>query len=204
MFISEPAALRYKRWIWRPDFIVLRLYAIFTISPGSRTVWKTSAGSPRCCVATDVPDNFDLDINTAYALVRGTTKPIATSFFVADHIRPVVRLFDLVDGAEGGFSRRPWCFAHISPIISPFRYGADAVEVALECVRYNLPVNCITAAQSGATGPAPPAAFLAASTAETLASLIMVNVFYSRLSDDFFKLAIRRRFALGRVLWWRP
>jgi len=24
----------------------------------------------RCCVATDVPDNFDLDVNTAYALIK--------------------------------------------------------------------------------------------------------------------------------------
>ena len=33
----------------------------------------------RCCVATDVPDNFDLDVNTAYALLLNTTKPTATS-----------------------------------------------------------------------------------------------------------------------------
>ena len=35
----------------------------------------------RCCVATDVPDNFELDLNTAYALLAGTTKPVGTSFF---------------------------------------------------------------------------------------------------------------------------
>ena len=29
----------------------------------------------RCCVATDVPGNFDLDLNTVYALVKNTTKP---------------------------------------------------------------------------------------------------------------------------------
>jgi trimethylamine---corrinoid protein Co-methyltransferase len=32
----------------------------------------------RCCIATDVPDNFDLDVDTAYALIKNTTKPTAT------------------------------------------------------------------------------------------------------------------------------
>ena len=129
----------------------------------------------RCCIATDIPDIYDLDVNTAYALVRGTTKPIATSFTLAEHVAPVIRLFDMAEGGEGRFKRRPWCVAHISPIISPFRYGEDAVDVAFECIRREFPVNCITGAQSGATGPATPASFLAASLAETLASLLMIN-----------------------------
>lgn len=129
----------------------------------------------RCCVATDVPDNFDLDINTAYALLRGTTKPVATSFFVADHVKPVIEMFEIATGAC--FADRPSLFAHISPVISPLRYGEDAVDVALECMRLGVPASCITAAQSGATAPAAPAGFLAASLAETLGSLIMMNVF---------------------------
>jgi len=87
----------------------------------------------------------------------------------------VIRLFDMAEGGEGRFKRHPWCVAHISPIISPFRYGEDAVDVASECIRREFPVNCITGAQSGATGPATPASFLAASLAETLASLLMIN-----------------------------
>ena len=43
----------------------------------------------RCCVATDVPDNFDLDVNTAFALIRNTTKPTATSFTLAGHVAPI-------------------------------------------------------------------------------------------------------------------
>ena len=34
----------------------------------------------RICVATDVPDVFELDINTVYALIAGTQKPVGTSF----------------------------------------------------------------------------------------------------------------------------
>lgn len=129
----------------------------------------------RCCVATDVPDNFDLDVNTAYALIRNTTKPVATSFTLAEHIAPIVEMLDLAAGGPGEFSQRPFLKAHISPVISPMRYGEDAVDVVYECIRHNIPMSCITAAQAGATAPATLAGFLAQSLAETLASLVMVH-----------------------------
>ncbi|WP_282118892.1 trimethylamine methyltransferase family protein [Ruegeria atlantica] len=128
----------------------------------------------RCCVATDVPDVFDLDVNTAYALVRNTTKPVATSFTLAEHVGPIVELLDIVAGGPGEFAKRPFLKAHISPVISPLRYGEDAVDVVYECVAHNIPMSCITAAQAGATAPATLAGFLAQSLAETLASLVMV------------------------------
>ncbi|WP_461308076.1 trimethylamine methyltransferase family protein, partial [Albidovulum sp.] len=129
----------------------------------------------RCCVATDIPDSFDLDLNTAYALCRHTTKPTATSFTLAGHVAPIVEMLDIVAGGPGEFAKRPFMKAHVSPVISPMRYGEDAVDVVYECIRHNIPVSCITAAQAGATAPATLAGFLAQSLAETLASLVMVN-----------------------------
>ncbi|MEM7091097.1 MAG: trimethylamine methyltransferase family protein [Pseudomonadota bacterium] len=129
----------------------------------------------RCCIATDVPDIFDLDVNTAYALIRNTTKPTATAFTVAENVEPIVSMFDIAAGGTGEFARRPFMKAHISPVISPMRYGEDAVDVVYECIRHNIPISCITAAQAGATAPATLAGFLAQSLAETLASLVMVH-----------------------------
>lgn len=129
----------------------------------------------RCCVATDVPDNFDLDVNTAYALLKNTTKPVATSFTLAEYVAPIVEMLDIAAGGAGAFSKRPFLKAHISPIISPMRFGEDAVDVVYECIRHNIPMSCITAAQAGATAPATLAGFLAQSLAETLASLVMVH-----------------------------
>lgn len=130
----------------------------------------------RCCVATDVPDNFDLDVNTAYALLAGTTKPVGTSFTLAEHVDPIIDMFDIALGGEGRFRERPFCKAHISPVISPLRYGEDAVDVTYACIERRVPINAIIAAQSGATAPATPAGFLAQSLAETLASLALVNM----------------------------
>ncbi len=131
----------------------------------------------RCCVATDIDDLLELDLATAYALLRGTRKPIGTSFGDASHVGPVVELFDQALGGSGRFRARPFCQAHISPIISPLRFGEDAVHVALACIRERVPINAIVAAQSGATAPAAPAGMLAATLAETLAALVMVNLF---------------------------
>lgn len=130
----------------------------------------------RCCVATDVEDVFELDVNTVFALLQNTTKPVATSFTVAESVAPIVQMLDIAQGGEGMFSERPFVKAHISPVISPMRFGEDAVDVVYECIAHNIPISNITAAQSGATAPATPAGFLAQSLAETLASLVMVYV----------------------------
>ncbi|MBY8975503.1 trimethylamine methyltransferase family protein [Rhodobacteraceae bacterium NNCM2] len=130
----------------------------------------------RCCVASDMETIEALDINTAYALLRGTTKPVGTSFTVAETVDPIIDMFDIALGGEGRFHERPFCKAHISPVISPMRFGEDAVAVAEACIRRGVPINGIIAAQSGATAPAAPAGFLAQSLAETLATLAMVNL----------------------------
>lgn len=129
----------------------------------------------RCCIATDVPDDYDLDVNTAHALLKNTTKPVATAFTRAEHVAPIVGMFDIAAGGPGAFAARPFVKAHISPVISPMRFGEDAVDVTFACLAHNIPVSCITAAQAGATAPATLAGFLAQSLAETLASLVMVH-----------------------------
>jgi trimethylamine--corrinoid protein Co-methyltransferase len=130
----------------------------------------------RCCIATDVPGDYALDANTAFALLKNTTKPTATAFTLAEHVTPIIDMLDIAAGGSGSFARAPFMKAHISPVISPMRFGEDAVDVVYECIAHNIPVSCITAAQAGATAPATLAGFLAQSLAETLASLVMVNV----------------------------
>ncbi|MEM7074026.1 MAG: trimethylamine methyltransferase family protein [Pseudomonadota bacterium] len=130
----------------------------------------------RCCIATDVEDIFALDVNTAYALLSNTTRPVGTAFSDASHVARIVTMLDIAAGGAGAFAQRPWLKAHISPVISPMRFGEDAVDVTFACVEHNIPVSLITAAQAGATAPATLAGFLAQSLAETLASLVMLQV----------------------------
>ena len=128
-------------------------------------------------MATDVTDYYDLDINTAYVMLKGTTKPIGMSFHIDEHVDPIIDMFDIALGGKDKFSEKPFCKAHISPVISPLKYGEDAVMVALECMKYGVPMSNIVAGMTGATSPAPLAGTLALTLAETLASLVMTNVF---------------------------
>ena len=131
----------------------------------------------RTCVGTDVEDIIEADINQAYALTSGTSKHIGTSFNVAGSVAPAMELFDMVAGGPGKFAERPFCKCHLTSILSPMRYGEDAVEIAREVVKYNMPINAIIAAQAGATAPAPLAGMLVQTTAEALAALMMINSF---------------------------
>ena len=103
----------------------------------------------RCCIATDIPENFELDVNTAYALLANTTKPIATAFTLTSRVALFITMFDIAADAEGAFAKKAFLKPHISPIITAMRYGKDAVDVSYECIVHNIPISCITARRQG-------------------------------------------------------
>jgi len=145
----------------------------------------------RCCVATDVPDLFELDINTAYALIKGTKKPVGTSFTVASSVDPIIDMFDIALGGKDKFREKPFCKAHISPVISPLRYGEDAFDVAMACIRRGVPLNNIIAAQWHA------GLYLGRNTG----SVGYGECVRTGLPNDFLKLALRYRFTNRLFLW---
>ena len=61
----------------------------------------------RCCIATDVPGDYALDVNTAFAFLKNTTKPTATAFTLAEHVVPIVKMLDIAGGGSGSFARAP-------------------------------------------------------------------------------------------------
>ena len=61
----------------------------------------------RCCIAIDIPDMYDLDVNTAYALLRNSNKPVTIAFTVAEHVDPIVKMFDIVAGAKANLPNAP-------------------------------------------------------------------------------------------------
>ena len=130
----------------------------------------------RCVIATELPDPYELDINTAYALVKGTKKHIGTAITVAENVKHVTELFDMVAGGTGKFKERPFCKLHTSPMVPPLRYGDDACDTIVEAIHHGWTINAITAGQSGATSPATLAGTLVQTNAETLAALAMVNI----------------------------
>ena len=129
----------------------------------------------RPLVARDMPSPLDLDINTAFACLKGTTKPIGVSFDSADHVAPVCGLFDLALEREEGFRRQPFCMAIVVHVVSPLKFAPEGVEIMRAAIDAGMPLQICSAAQAGATSPASLAGALAQGLAESLAGLMVVD-----------------------------
>ena len=121
-------------------------------------------------------DVFVHDMNIAYAELAGTSKSFALGIAVADHIEPLIALFDAYLGEDGAFLKRPFCTFGGCPIVSPLRFGKDNAEVLVKLAELGLVADIAVAPQAGATSPAALAGTLVQCFAETLACLAVVNI----------------------------
>ncbi|WP_420583706.1 trimethylamine methyltransferase family protein [Ruegeria sp.] len=130
----------------------------------------------RPVVARDMPDPLSLDLNTAFAGLKATSKPIGTSFFEPANVAPVIEMFETALGGTGQFRAQPFCFASVCHVVPPLTWAEEACGVMWECVRHGMPLQICSAAQAGATSPAALAGALAQGLAESLAGLVLVNM----------------------------
>jgi trimethylamine--corrinoid protein Co-methyltransferase len=130
----------------------------------------------RPIVARDLEIARELDINTAYAVMSATTKPVASSFFDPTHVYEVVEMADLMLGGEGRFRQRPFLHASNTFVVPPLRFAEESCECLVAQVRSGMMVMLVSAGQAGATSPAALAGSLAQALAECLAGLTMINL----------------------------
>lgn len=130
----------------------------------------------RPVVARDLEDPYALDINTAYAIIAGTTKPVGSAFFDAQAVTDSVEMFDYILGGPGEFAKRPFMLANNTFVVPPLRYAEESAEVLVAQVRAGMPVCLLSAGQAGATSPAALAGSLTQALAECLAGLTSVNL----------------------------
>lgn len=129
----------------------------------------------RPTIARDVSSPDVLDVNTAFACLKGTSKPIGVSFAGPHTVDTVVSLFDRALGAEGAFRRQPFCFGVVVHVVPPLRYAPDGVDVIEACLRAGMVPQICSAGQAGATSPVTLAGALAQGLAESLAGLMLVD-----------------------------
>lgn len=130
----------------------------------------------RPVVARELEVVRELDINTAYAAMMGTSKPVGTSFFRPDHVYDVVEMFDIAMGGEGEFRKRPFVVANNTFVVPPMRFAEESAECMVAQVRTGMPINLLSAGQAGATAPAALAGAVTQALAECLAALTCVNL----------------------------
>ena len=129
----------------------------------------------RCMVCRDIPDPYELDINTLYASCAGTTKHVGTSFTEPDFVPGCFDLLHEIAGGEENWRARPFVSASICFVIRPMNFATDACETLEACVRGGMPVLLLSAGQAGATAPASIAGAIVQAVAECLAGLVYVN-----------------------------
>jgi len=129
----------------------------------------------RPMVARDMPNTLDLDINTLYACLAGTSKHVGTSVTVPENTGPILDMLYQIAGSEEAFRSRPFVSTSICFVVPPMRFAKDACDVMEAMVEGGVPILLLSAGQAGATSPAALAGSVVQSVAEVLAGLVYVN-----------------------------
>jgi trimethylamine--corrinoid protein Co-methyltransferase len=129
----------------------------------------------RPMVPRDMVDPFDMDFNTLYACVTGTTKHVGTSFTVRENVGPALEMLYAIAGGEENFRARPFVSNSNCFVVPPMKFAEDACGVLEACVEGGIPILLLSAGQAGATAPAAIAGAVVQAVAEVLAGLVYVN-----------------------------
>ncbi|MGX5802149.1 trimethylamine methyltransferase family protein [Bradyrhizobium sp. Arg314] len=129
----------------------------------------------RTMVPRDIPDPLDMDFNTLYACVMGTSKHVGTSFTVRENVKPALEMLYAIAGGEENFRARPFVSNSNCFVVPPMKFAEDACGVLEACVEGGIPILLLSAGQAGATAPAAIAGAVVQAVAEVLMGLVYVN-----------------------------
>ena len=129
----------------------------------------------RTCVARDIPDNREMDINTTYSCIMGTSKHIGCAWTDPSHLAECFEMLHLVAGGEEAWRARPFMSISCCHVVPPMKFTEDALNCLKLAVEGGMPVLLLSAGQSGATAPACLAGAVAEAWAECLGGLAYVN-----------------------------
>jgi len=130
----------------------------------------------RPLVARDMVDPADLDFNTCYASVMGTSKHVGTSWVEPAHVAQSLDMLHVIAGGEKQWRARPFVSMSNCFVVPPMRFAEDSCHCLETAVRGGMPVLLLAAGQAGATSPAALAGSVVQEVAEVLAGLVWVNL----------------------------
>ncbi len=130
----------------------------------------------RSVVARDMVSSHDLDLNTLYASISGTTKHVGSSWVKPEHVEESLKLLHLVAGSEEAWRARPFVSMSSCFVVPPLKFAEDACHTLEAAVKGGMPVLLLAAGQAGATSPAALAGAVVQEMAEVLAGLVYVNL----------------------------
>lgn len=129
----------------------------------------------RAMVCRDIPDNREMDLNTLYACLRGTSKHVGTSFSDPAHVADAFEMLHMVAGGEDKWRARPFVSNSNCFVVPPMKFATESCQTMEMCIRAGMPMLLLSAGQAGATAPAPIAGAIVQAVAECLAGVVYVN-----------------------------
>ena len=129
----------------------------------------------RPMVCRDIADNLEMDLNTLYAALAGTTKHVGTSFSDPSHVEPCVELLHVVAGGEAAWRAQPFVSNSNCFVVPPMKFATESCQAMEACIAAGMPVLLLSAGQAGATAPAPLASAVVQAVAECLAGVVYVQ-----------------------------
>ncbi|WP_406645506.1 trimethylamine methyltransferase family protein [Aliisedimentitalea scapharcae] len=130
----------------------------------------------RSIVARDVENVADMDLNTAYACLMGTSKHVSVSVSEPENLQQLADLCYTLAGSEDAFRARPFLTVMVCHVVPPMRFAEEALDTLEAAILAGFPVQLISAGQAGATSPATIAGSLVQAVAETLAGLVFARL----------------------------
>ena len=129
----------------------------------------------RMCVLRDVADNYEMDLNTLYCSLMGTSKHVGSSWTNVAHLERSLEMLHIIAGSEENWRARPFVSQSNCFVVPPMKFTSEALECLRVAVEGGMPVLLLSAGQAGATTPACLAGAVSQAWAECLGGLVYVN-----------------------------
>ncbi len=129
----------------------------------------------RMCVLRDIPDNYEMDLNTLYCSLMGTSKHVGSSWTEAEHLEKSLQMLHIIAGGEERWRARPFVSQSNCFVVPPMKFTEEALKCLRLAVEGGMPVLLLSAGQAGATTPACLAGAVSQAWAECLGGLVYVN-----------------------------
>jgi len=129
----------------------------------------------RMCVLRDIPDNYEMDLNTLYCSLMGTSKHVGSSWTDAEHLEKSLQMLHIIAGGEDRWRARPFVSQSNCFVVPPMKFTEEALKCLQLAVEGGMPVLLLSAGQAGATTPACLAGSVSQAWAECLGGLVYVN-----------------------------
>ncbi|HMS97005.1 MAG TPA: trimethylamine methyltransferase family protein, partial [Tabrizicola sp.] len=104
----------------------------------------------RTMVCRDVTDNKEMDLNTLYGCLAGTTKHVGTSFSDPSHVADCFEMLHMVAGGEEKWLERPFVSNSNCFVVPPMKFAEESRITMEDCIRPGMPMLPLSPGQAGA------------------------------------------------------